>query len=134
MSGMHGKVKFDLRESTDALWAIDDHHHATKALITTDQKFQSIESDRLLTCLEVLCLECVKNIDIIPQCEGCLMWRLLYSKHKLSKGVLQVALDDIFMWCSMIITRAKNCVASLVMFTSDVHCYEHICIQTQMSS
>ena len=53
----HGKVKFDLRESTDALWAIDDHHHATKALITTDQKFQSIESDRLLTCLEVLCLE-----------------------------------------------------------------------------
>ena len=29
-----------------------------------------------------------KNIDIIPQCEGCLMWRLFYSKHKLSKGAL----------------------------------------------
>ena len=41
---------------TDALWAIDDHHHATKASITTDQKFQSIESDRLLTCLEVFCV------------------------------------------------------------------------------
>ena len=54
------------------------------------------------------------------------MWRLLYSKHKLSKGVLQVALVDIFMWCSIIITRAKNCVASLAMFTSDVRCYEHI--------
>ena len=34
--------------------------------------------------------------------------------------------NDIFMWCSIIITRAKNCVASLVMFTSDVRCYEHI--------
>ena len=36
------------------------------------------------------------------------------------------ALVDIFMWCSIMITRAKNCVASLAMFTLDGRCYEHI--------
>ena len=41
---------------TDALWAIDDHHHATKASITADQKFQSIERNMSVS----------KNIDIIP--------------------------------------------------------------------
>ena len=60
---------------TDALWAIDDHHHATKASITADQKFQSIERNMSVS----------KNIDIIPQCEGCLMWRLFYSKHSSAK-------------------------------------------------
>ena len=44
----------------------------------------------------------VKNIDIMVQCRECLMWRLLYSKHKLSKGegsALQVALDDTMYSC-----------------------------------
>lgn len=44
----------------------------------------------------------VKNVDVMVQCEECLMWRLLYCKHKLSASArksLQRALDDVTYTC-----------------------------------
>ena len=89
---------------TDALWAIDDHHHATKASITTDQKFQSIER----------------------KCEGCIMWRLFYSKHKLSKGALWLIYS-----CGAelkIAWQAWRCLHRMFAAMNTLRNYEDICI------
>lgn len=44
----------------------------------------------------------VKNVNIMVQCEECEMWRLVYSKSKLSvteRASLQQALDDVTYTC-----------------------------------
>ena len=44
----------------------------------------------------------VKNVDLMLQCDGCFMWRLLYSRFKLTRKErpdLQVAIDDISFTC-----------------------------------
>ena len=44
----------------------------------------------------------VKNVDVMLECEECQMWRLLYSKHKLSasdRRALQHALEDVTYTC-----------------------------------
>ena len=44
----------------------------------------------------------VKNVDLMLQCDECGMWRLLYSKLKLTKkerADLEVALEDVSFSC-----------------------------------
>ena len=44
----------------------------------------------------------VKNVDLMLQCDECSMWRLLYSRFKLTRkerADLQVAIDDISFTC-----------------------------------
>ena len=45
----------------------------------------------------------VKNVDLMLQCDECSMWRLLYSRFKLTRkerADLQVAIDDISFTCA----------------------------------
>ena len=71
----------------------------------------------------------VKNVDIMVQCEECLMWRLFYSKHKLSKGersALQVALDAITYSCGAQLQELELSGKLGDVYIKDVRCYEHI--------
>ena len=86
---------------TDALWAIDDHHHATKASITTDQKIQSIEM-----CLRTLTVRRVHVASFVQQAQaqqGCALVDI----------IIHVVLNSYY--------KSKS---SLAIFTSDGHCYE----------
>ena len=47
-------------------------------------------------------LASVQHVDLILQCDECSMWRLLYSRFKLTRKAradLQVAIDDISFTC-----------------------------------
>ena len=47
-------------------------------------------------------LQHVKNVDLMLQCDECSMWRLLYSRHKLTRkerADLQAALEDVSFTC-----------------------------------
>ena len=67
---------------TDALWTIDGHSHVFSSIsfnfldYQPTRKFRSLKSG-------------------MAQCKECLVWPFIYSKHKLSKGALKVAMDDI---------------------------------------
>ncbi len=71
----------------------------------------------------------VKNVDIMVQCEECLMWQLLYSKHKLSKSersALQVALDDLSYSCGAQLQDLELSGNLSEVYVRDMHCYDPI--------
>lgn len=71
----------------------------------------------------------VKNVDIMVQCEECQMWRLLYSKHKLSASVraaLQCALEDVTFTCGASIQDLELGDRFMDVFARQIRCYDPV--------
>lgn len=73
----------------------------------------------------------MKNVDIIVQYEECLVWRLRYSKHKLSKGeryALQMVLDNVSYSCGTQLQDLELSSNLADVYVKDVHCHENYTI------
>ena len=71
----------------------------------------------------------VKNVDIMVQCEECLMWRLLYSKQKLSKSErssLQTTLENVTYSCGAQLQDLDLSGNLAEVYVRDVRCYDPI--------
>ena len=71
----------------------------------------------------------VRNVDLMLQCDECAMWRLLYSKFKLTKKErtdLQVAIEDISFTCGAPLQdlQLPECLSEV--YTRELSCGEPI--------
>ena len=89
----------------------------------------------------------MKNADIMVQCQECEMWRLVYSKYKLTtaeRATLNQALEELIFTCGAVLldlefgeeslngehvfVRGLCCYKPLEKLHYSVGSYEHICI------
>ena len=67
----------------------------------------------------------VKNVDLMLQCDECSMWRLLYSKFKLTRkerADLQVPIEDISFTCGAPLQNLKVPGRLSEVYTREISC------------
>ena len=98
---------------------------------TTEQHRPSLQAKRgkQKTLPFAASIQHVKNVDILVQCEECQMWRLLYSKHKLTstnKKALQQALDGVTYTCGAQIGDLELGEKFADVYARQIRCYEPV--------
>ena len=115
----------------DPVPAEDGHYKAIDQLLgtPTDGSFRPSLQKAKKTLPLSASIQHVKNVDMMLQCEECSMWRLLYSRYKLTrqeKTQLKAAVEDLSFTCGAPLQDLDLPGRLNDVYTRQLHCEEPI--------
>ena len=123
----------DIHHLPDPVVGEDGHYSPFKDVIGTETEENcpstQVRRGKQKTLPFSASVQHVKNVNIMVQCEECLMWRLLYSKHKLStreRSTLQGVLDDVTYSCGSQLQELELGGNLAEVYVRDVRCHDLI--------